>query len=68
MSEFRSIADIMKKRRKLLGINQDALAEIAGVSVRTVKAIESDTANPSIRLLLKILGALGLTLRVTARS
>ncbi len=64
MSELDEIVTVIKERRKLLGVNQEDLAHIAGISVRRLKAVESGVANPSFALLLKILGALGMTLRV----
>ncbi len=64
MQYLNEIARQIKKRRKLLGINQDALAEISGVSVRSLKAIETGKGNPSIEQLSKILDALGLKINI----
>ena len=68
MPKYQSTIDIIKKRRKLLHINQEDLSQIAGVSLRTLKAIESGKANPSLGKLFKILDALGLTLKTEVKS
>jgi putative transcriptional regulator len=52
-------------RRKFLKITQGDLAEISGVSLRTIKAVEKGDANPTIDALARILEPLGLIL-VTA--
>jgi y4mF family transcriptional regulator len=57
----------IRNRRRLLQITQGDLAELSGVSLRTIKAIEKGSANPKLDLLLRILEPLGLTLEITER-
>ena len=60
--------DIIKDRRVLLNITQQDLADISGVSLRTIKAIEKGNGNPSIDTLRKIADALGLELIMKVRE
>lgn len=57
----------IEERRKSLGISQADLAEMSGVSLRTVSAIENDSANPSIEVLSRILSSLGLVISLQER-
>ena len=54
-------------RRKLLNISQADLAEMSGVSLRTLSAIENGDANPSIDVLSKVLEPLGLVITLQER-
>lgn len=38
----------IKKRRKVLGITQQELADLAGISINTVVAVERNEGNPKI--------------------
>jgi len=49
------IAQTIKERRQFLNITQSELADIAGISVRSLKLIELGKANPTLSLLEKIL-------------
>ena len=62
-----NIGKDIQKRRRLLKITQNDLAEISGVSLRTIKAIEKGEANSTIEILLRVLQPLGLTLVVGER-
>jgi transcriptional regulator with XRE-family HTH domain len=57
----------IEERRKSLSISQADLAEMSGVSLRTVSAIENDCANPSIEVLSRILSSLGLVISLQER-
>lgn len=57
----------IEERRKSLGISQADLAEMSRVSLRTVSAIENDSANPSIEVLSRILSSLGLVFSLQER-
>jgi transcriptional regulator with XRE-family HTH domain len=57
----------IRSRRILLGITQGDLSEISGVSVRTIKAIEKGTGNPTIDVLSRLLEAVGLKLTTVER-
>ena len=52
----------IKERRSQLRISQFDLAEMAGVSLATVKDIERGKGNPSIQTVEKILAVLGMEL------
>ena len=53
------LSDTIKERRAQLDISQVDLAEMAGVSLATVKDIERGKGNPSITTVEKILAVLG---------
>ncbi len=52
----------------LRNTTQQTLAEMSGVSVRMIKAIEGGYANPSIATLEKILNVLGLQLVISDKQ
>ena len=56
----KEIGNAIKERRKKLGINQQTLADLAGMAVNTVVAIERGEGNPQLSTLLTILDTLGL--------
>ena len=55
---------LVRDRRGAQGLSQQALALRAGVSVRWLKAFEAGKSTAEIGLVLRTLGALGLTLTV----
>ena len=56
----KEIGDAVRERRKKLGINQQMLADLAGVAVNTVVAIERGEGNPQLTTMLTVLDTLGL--------
>ena len=52
----------MKDARTELGLSQQQLADILGVSRQTINAIEKGDYNPTIRLCIALCKALNLTL------
>lgn len=62
------ISEIIKKRRSVLRITQQDLAELSGVSLRTIKDIESGKANPSLNMLSKIADILGMQVGLTIKD
>ena len=56
----KEIGDAVRERRRMLGVNQQTLADLAGVAVNTVVAIERGEGNPQLTTLLTILDTLGL--------
>lgn len=58
----------IKARRNVLGISQNDLAEIAGISIRSLKDIETGKGNPTLEQLTKILSPLGLLIRLEVRN
>ena len=65
MENISAIAGNIRTARKKAGLTQLDLAELAEVSERTVRAIESDTGNPTLRAVTSVLGVLGLKLTVS---
>jgi y4mF family transcriptional regulator len=61
------IGKAIKDRRKKLGVNQQTLADLAGVAVNTVVAIERGEGNPQLATLLTILDTLGLQLDINTK-
>lgn len=62
------LREVMKSRRKTLSITQNDLAEMAGVSLATVKDIERGKANPSMLTVLEILDVLGMEITYSVRQ
>ncbi len=62
------LGTILRSRRQTLRTTQQSLADMSGVSVRMIKAIEGGYANPSIATLEKILKVLGLQLTIVDKQ
>lgn len=62
--EKETIGRIVQIRRKTRKIPQEQLADIAGVSPRTLRAIEKGDANPELETLLKICTVLGMEIKI----
>ena len=62
------ISKTIATRRKTLGISQNDLAEMSGVSLATIKNIERGAGNPSFQTVEKILSVLGLEIQFRVRS
>lgn len=63
-----TIGKSIKSRRQLLRINQEDLAEITGISSRTIRNIEQGAANPELMSLIVLCDALGLEIKITVRQ
>lgn len=59
---------VMKQRRDTLCLSQQDLAEIAGISLATVKDIERGKGNPSLATINKILDVLGMEITYSIRQ
>ncbi len=57
---MKTLGEQIKVRRTVLKIKQQELADLAGVSINTVVAIERGTGNPSIKTLVSVCDVLGL--------
>lgn len=62
------IGELIRRRRKTLGIKQSDVAELAGIAVHTLSNIESGKGNPTLEILSKVLGVLGLRLSIEVAS
>ena len=58
----------LKDRREALKVNQEYLAELSGVSLRTLKAIESGKGNPTFDTLNKLADVLGMELKLEVKK
>ncbi len=50
----------IKKRREMLRVTQETLAELSGVGLRTLKQFESGKGNPTLQTLQKLAHILGM--------
>ena len=62
-----NIGQEIRARRQELRLTQQTLADMSSVSVRMIKSIEGDYANPSLKTVEKLLTSLGLQLKVEER-
>ena len=63
-----NLGEVIKKRRKELGITQPHLAELANISKNTLYKLERGQSNPSIRIVSKIAEVLGMELRLVVKE
>ena len=66
--ERESIGKRIRERRKELGVNQQTLADLAGVGINTLLAIERGEGNPQLSTLVAILDTLGLQLDIKLKT
>lgn len=64
----KEIGTFIKERRKHLGVNQQTLADLAGVGINTLVAIERGEGNPQLVTLLTILNTLGLQMELNVKT
>ena len=62
------INSAIRNRRKTLGVNQADLAALAQLGLRTIKVLESGTANPRINTLQKVCDVLGLEIIIRVKD
>jgi y4mF family transcriptional regulator len=60
-----TFADAVRLRRRRLGLRQDELADLAGVSERFVYALESGKRSVQLDKVIAVLSALGLHLELS---
>jgi len=58
------LGNVIRARRKALGITQAELSDLSGISVRTIVEIESGGNSISLKRLLPVLATLGLRLSI----
>ena len=61
------IGKTIRDRRKNLKVDQRTLADLAGVAINTVVAIERGDGNPQLATLMAILDTLGLQLDINIK-
>ncbi|MCR9012125.1 helix-turn-helix domain-containing protein [Gabonibacter chumensis] len=62
------IFKILRERRTLLKVTQQDLADITGISPRTIVSIEQGKGNPSFATLQKVAAALGLEITAVIKK
>ena len=58
----------LKFRREFLNLRQEDLAEMSGITSRTIHLIESGTGNPSVETLEKLVTVLGMELLLQVKK
>jgi transcriptional regulator with XRE-family HTH domain len=58
----------LKARREVLSLTQEALADLSGVGLRTLKQLESGKGNPTMLTIEKLADVLGLELMLQVKS
>lgn len=62
------IGQIIQKRRDSLSLNQGDLAEMTGITSKTIYLIENGKGNPSVDTLKKLLAVLGMDLFIDIKK
>lgn len=63
-----NIIQQIKARREMLNVTQEALAELSGVGLRTLKQFETGKGNPTIGTIQKLLDILGMELLLQVKK
>lgn len=66
--QLEEIIAMLKQRRLLLAVTQEHLAELSGVSLRTIKEIESGKGNPTFATLSRIADVLGMEIKLEVKQ
>ena len=64
----REMGKMLKIRREFLHLRQEDLAEMSGITIRTIHHIESGTGNPSLETLEKLATVLGMELALQVKK
>jgi len=64
----KDIIHTIKERREMLNVTQEALAEISGVGLRTLKQFESRKGNPTLQTLQKLADVLGMEVCIQVKK
>jgi DNA-binding XRE family transcriptional regulator len=62
------VTQTIRQRRKVLQITQQTLAELSGIGLRTIKELETGQGNPTLEVLEKVAGTLGMELVLQVKS
>ena len=65
---IRQIGEIILARRKDLRLRQEDVAEMSGVTVRTLHNIEEGKGNPSVKTLSRLCHILGLEISIAIKT
>jgi len=64
----KQLGEIIRTRRKELGITQPHLADLANVSINTLYKLEQGNGNPSFEVLYKLSEVLGLEIVIKVKN
>ena len=67
-NSIHKLGEKIKERREILHLLQSQLADLSGISVRTIQLIDQGKANPSLETLLKLSDPLGLNLELLLKQ
>ncbi len=65
---FEELIKTIKKRREVLQVTQETLAELSGVGLRTLKQFESGKGNPTLLTLSKLADVLGMEVNLNVKK
>ncbi|MBK9192723.1 MAG: helix-turn-helix transcriptional regulator [Crocinitomicaceae bacterium] len=65
---FKPLIETIKARREALRVTQEALAELSGVGLRTLKQFESGKGNPTLSTIQKLADVLGLEITLKIKN
>lgn len=68
MLHYQGLLNTIKARREVLNVTQEMLADLSGVSLRTLKQFESGKGNPTLLTLQKLADVLGMELCLEIKS
>jgi len=63
-----SLGAMIRERRRVLGLSQVDVAQLADISIHTLVNLETGKGNPSLRLATKVLEVLGMEIRIQVRT
>lgn len=66
--DIKEMGKAVKFRREFLNLRQEDLAEMSGITSRTIHHIESGTGNPSVDTLNKLATVLGMELLLLVKK
>lgn len=64
----KEIGTVIKERRQSLKVKQQDLADLAGVGINTLVAVERGQGNPKLETLLSVLDTLGLQVDIKLKD
>lgn len=59
---------LIKERRREIGVTQEQLSDVSGVSLSYIKLVEAGKANPTVSVLETLLDCLGLEIAVQLKQ
>lgn len=62
------MGEVLRERRRVLGLGQKDVAELAGISLHTLHNLERSKGNPTLDVLTKVLEVMGLEIHLRSRD